>query len=212
MTLAIRKLERFQRRLGRRIGSCRVSARACTWAISAGPDLPAAGHAGRGGREGRVVLRHARRVPAGAMSIRRRSSATHKIPDEVVDGLKAIGALGMKVPEEYGGLGLSQVYYNRAMTLAGVWHSALSTLLSAHQSIGVGRAAAAVRLRGAEARVAAAGRTTTSSAFLLTEPDVGSDPARVATTADPDRGRLGLPAQRHASCGRPTARSPTSWS
>jgi alkylation response protein AidB-like acyl-CoA dehydrogenase len=33
-----------------------------------------------------------------------------KIPDEVVQGLKDIGALGMKVPEQYGGLGLSQVY------------------------------------------------------------------------------------------------------
>ena len=48
-----------------------------------------------------------------------------KIPDRVMDGLKALGALGMKVPEEYGGLGLSQVYYNRALALAGVWHGAL---------------------------------------------------------------------------------------
>src|ERR1700709_2689578 len=37
-----------------------------------------------------------------------------KIPDEVVEGLKRIGAMGMKVAEEYEGLGLSQVYYNRA--------------------------------------------------------------------------------------------------
>ncbi|HEX2086545.1 MAG TPA: acyl-CoA dehydrogenase family protein, partial [Solirubrobacteraceae bacterium] len=60
-----------------------------------------------------------------------------KIPDSVVDGLKRLGALGMKVPERYGGLGLSQVYYNRALALAGSYHSSLSTLLSAHQSIGV---------------------------------------------------------------------------
>src|SRR5919108_4012587 len=37
-----------------------------------------------------------------------------KIPDEVVEGLKRIGAMGMKVSDQYGGLGLSQVYYNRA--------------------------------------------------------------------------------------------------
>ncbi|HEX5909893.1 MAG TPA: acyl-CoA dehydrogenase family protein, partial [Thermoleophilaceae bacterium] len=60
-----------------------------------------------------------------------------KIPDEVLDGLKELGALGMKVPEEYGGLGLSQVHYNQALMLAGVWHASISTLLSAHQSIGV---------------------------------------------------------------------------
>ena len=46
-----------------------------------------------------------------------------KIPDAAVDGLKELGALGMKVPEEYGGLGLSQVYYNKALALAGTWHS-----------------------------------------------------------------------------------------
>src|SRR3954466_6935500 len=60
-----------------------------------------------------------------------------KIPDAAIDGLKALGALGMKVPEQYGGLGLSQIYYNRALALAGTWHSSLATLLSAHQSIGV---------------------------------------------------------------------------
>jgi alkylation response protein AidB-like acyl-CoA dehydrogenase len=108
-----------------------------------------------------------------------------KIPDEVVEGLKRLGALGMKVSEEYGGLGLSQVYYNRALALTGVWHASISTLLSAHQSIGV---AEPLRMFGTEEqkrewlpRVA----RTDISAFLLTEPDVGSDPARVATIARP---------------------------
>ncbi|HKG37265.1 MAG TPA: acyl-CoA dehydrogenase family protein [Solirubrobacterales bacterium] len=108
-----------------------------------------------------------------------------KIPEEAIDGLKELGALGMKVPEEYGGLGLSQVYYNRALQIAGVWHASLSTLLSAHQSIGL---AEPLRLFGSEEqkrewlpRVA----RTHISAFLLTEPDVGSDPARLATTAAP---------------------------
>ena len=60
-----------------------------------------------------------------------------RISDEVIAGFKELGALGMKVPEQYGGLGLSQVYYNRALGLVGTWHSSLSTLLSAHQSIGL---------------------------------------------------------------------------
>src|SRR5450755_2143529 len=109
----------------------------------------------------------------------------NKIPDEVVDGFKALGALGMKVPEQYGGLGLSQVYYNRAMMLIGTWHSSLSTLLSAHQSIGL---AQPLLLFGSDEqkqewlpKVA----TTHVSAFALTEPGVGSDPARVSTTATP---------------------------
>src|SRR3954453_11658611 len=108
-----------------------------------------------------------------------------KIPESVIDGLKELGALGMKVPEQYGGLGLSQVYYNRALTLAGACHSSLSTLLSAHQSIGV---AEPLMLFGSEEqkqewlpRVS----STAISAFLLPEPDVGSDPARLASTATP---------------------------
>src|SRR5579872_451740 len=60
-----------------------------------------------------------------------------RIPERVVKGLKDLGALGMKIDEKYGGVGLSYVYYNRALALAGSTHSALSTLLSAHQSIGV---------------------------------------------------------------------------
>ncbi|MCW3021549.1 MAG: acyl-CoA dehydrogenase [Conexibacter sp.] len=108
-----------------------------------------------------------------------------KIPEAVVDGFKAMGALGMKVPEEYGGLGLSQVYYNRALTLVGSCHASLGALLSAHQSIGV---AEPLLHFGSEAQkqewLPKVARTHIS-AFLLTEPDVGSDPARVATTATP---------------------------
>ena len=111
--------------------------------------------------------------------------AEGRIPDEVIDGFKAIGALGMKVPEEYGGLGLSQVYYNRAMMLIGTCHSSVSTLLSAHQSIGL---AQPLLLFGSEEqkrewlpKVSA----SQLSAFALTEPGVGSDPARVSTTATP---------------------------
>ena len=54
----------------------------------------------------------------------------------MIDGLKKLGALGMRIPEQYGGLGLSQVYYNRVMMLLGSWHTSLAVLLSAHQSIG----------------------------------------------------------------------------
>src|SRR5690606_2354210 len=38
-----------------------------------------------------------------------------RIPDEVVTGLKELGAFGMKIDTKYGGLGLTQVYYNKAL-------------------------------------------------------------------------------------------------
>src|SRR3954469_6707403 len=108
-----------------------------------------------------------------------------KIPEAVIDGLKELGALGMKVPQEYGGLGLSQVYYNRALTLVGSVHSSLGALLSAHQSIGV--AEPLLHFGSEEQKQQWLPKVAKDhiSAFLLTEPDVGSDPARVGTTATP---------------------------
>jgi alkylation response protein AidB-like acyl-CoA dehydrogenase len=108
-----------------------------------------------------------------------------RLPDAVVDGLKELGALGMKVPEQYGGLGLSQVYYNRALVLAGTWHSSLATLLSAHQSIGVAEPLMGFGSEEQKQRWLPLVARDHISAFLLTEPDVGSDPARLATTAVP---------------------------
>ena len=91
----------------------------------------------------------------------------------------------MKVPEQYGGLGLSQVYYNRALALAASSHAAISTMLSAHQSIGL---AEPLLLFGSEEQkrkwLPLVARDHIS-AFLLTEPDVGSDPARLGTVATP---------------------------
>jgi alkylation response protein AidB-like acyl-CoA dehydrogenase len=109
-----------------------------------------------------------------------------RIPPEVMAGLAELGAFGMKIDEEYGGLGLSQVYYNRALELAGSVHAAISTLLSAHQSIGVPEP---LKMFGTpEQKVKYLPRVAKDevSAFLLTEPDVGSDPARLSTTAVPD--------------------------
>ena len=108
-----------------------------------------------------------------------------RIPDGVIDGLKRIGALGMKIPSEYGGLGLTQVYYNRALALAGVWHSSLATVLSAHQSIGLPQPLAMFGSEEQKREWLPKLATTHISAFLLTEPRAGSDPARVETVAVP---------------------------
>ncbi len=109
-----------------------------------------------------------------------------RIPDEVINGLKELGALGMKIDPKYGGLGLTQVYYNKALALVGSASPAVGVLLSAHQSIGVPQP---LKMFGTpEQKQAFLPRcaTTAVSAFLLTEPDVGSDPARLATGAVPD--------------------------
>jgi alkylation response protein AidB-like acyl-CoA dehydrogenase len=108
-----------------------------------------------------------------------------RIPDETVKGLAALGAFGMKIPQAYGGLGLSNLYYIRALMIIGSASPAVAALLSAHQSIGVPQPLA---LFGTdEQKQAYLPRCARGeiSAFLLTEPDVGSDPARLSTTATP---------------------------
>ncbi len=106
-----------------------------------------------------------------------------EIPDEVIDGLRRLGAFGIKIPREYGGLGLSQLSYMRAIQLVSSIDGSLTALLSAHQSIGVPQP---LKLFGTEQQKKkylprlAKGAI---SAFALTEPEVGSDPAALETTA-----------------------------
>ncbi|MFD4879359.1 acyl-CoA dehydrogenase family protein [Streptomyces sp. NPDC058420] len=106
-----------------------------------------------------------------------------RIPDEVIAGLKELGALGMKIDTKYGGLGLTQVYYNKALALAGSACPAVGVLLSAHQSIGVPQPLKLFGTDEQKAEFLPRCARTDISAFLLTEPDVGSDPARLATSA-----------------------------
>ena len=101
---------------------------------------------------------------------------------EHVAQLVEMGAFGMKIPTEYGGLGFDQLEYAQVMELLGCHDGNLTALLSAHQSIGVPQP---VKLFGSEELKkkylprCAAGDI---SAFALTEPEVGSDPARLTTS------------------------------
>lgn len=108
--------------------------------------------------------------------------ATGEYPEHVVDGLRKLGAFGMKIPKKYGGLGFTNLEYQKVMELLGTIDGNLSALLSAHQSIGVPQP---LKIFGTAAQKekylprCAAGEI---SAFALTENQVGSDPARLTTT------------------------------
>src|SRR2546421_348849 len=108
-----------------------------------------------------------------------------EIPEPVIEGLRQLGAFGIKIPREYGGLGLSQLSYMKAIELVSSVDGSLTALLSAHQSIGVPQP---LKMFGSDAQKKkylprlAKGAV---SAFALTEPNVGSDPAAMETTAVP---------------------------
>jgi alkylation response protein AidB-like acyl-CoA dehydrogenase len=106
-----------------------------------------------------------------------------QIPPEVIQGLRELGAFGIKIPLEYGGLGFSQAVYSRAMSIVGSVDGSVATLLSAHQSIGVPQPLKLFGTPEQKQKYFPRLAKGAISAFALTEPDVGSDPARMAATA-----------------------------
>ncbi|NKB25590.1 MAG: DNA polymerase II [Kiritimatiellae bacterium] len=107
-----------------------------------------------------------------------------EIPQEVIDALAQIGAFGIKVPESYGGLGLSQTNYCRAAILLGSYCGNLTALISAHQSIGIPQPLLLFGTETQKQRFLPRIAKGEISAFALTEVGVGSDPAKMETKAE----------------------------
>lgn len=108
-----------------------------------------------------------------------------QIPDDVMRGLADLGCFGLKIPKEYGGLGLSQTNYNRAIGLVASHCGSTAVLLSAHQSIGVPQPLKIFGTPEQKKKYLPLFAKGAVSAFALTEPEVGSDPAKMSTTATP---------------------------
>jgi alkylation response protein AidB-like acyl-CoA dehydrogenase len=106
-----------------------------------------------------------------------------KIPPRVIQGLADLGCFGMKIPREYGGLGLTQREYGEAMKRITSRDGNVVVLLSAHQSIGVPQPLKLFGTKEQKAKYLPRLARGEISAFALTEAQVGSDPANLATTA-----------------------------
>jgi len=106
-----------------------------------------------------------------------------KIPPRVVSRLAELGCFGMKIPTEYGGLGLTQREYGEAMKRITSRDGNIVVLLSAHQSIGVPQPLKLFGTKEQKAKYLPRLARGEISAFALTEAQVGSDPANLATTA-----------------------------
>jgi acyl-CoA dehydrogenase family protein 9 len=108
-----------------------------------------------------------------------------EIPTEVISGLGRLGILGATVPEEYGGLGLSQLANSRLMEVIGGHDASVGVFVNAHHSIGI----RALLLFGNEEQkrrwLPPLARGDQLAAFALTEPEAGSDASNVQTTATP---------------------------
>ena len=108
---------------------------------------------------------------------------TGDIPKSAIKALADIGCFGMKIPTEYGGLGLSQTNYNRAIALVGSYCASTAVFLSAHQSIGVPQPLKLFGTKEQKKKYLPRLAKGAISAFALTEVEVGSDPAKMTTSA-----------------------------
>ena len=110
---------------------------------------------------------------------------TGEIPDETLAALADIGAFAVKVPKEYGGRGLSQMGYSRGAMITGKYCGNIAALLSAHQSIGIPQPLLMYGTDEQKNKYLPKFANGEISAFALTEDNVGSDPAKVETLAEP---------------------------
>ena len=106
-------------------------------------------------------------------------------PRESLEALAAAGLFGMKIPKEYGGLGLSVTNYARVLGFIGGYCASTVAFVSAHQSIGVPQPLKEFGTEEQKRKYLPRLAKGEISAFALTEPGVGSDPARMTTTATP---------------------------
>ncbi len=104
-------------------------------------------------------------------------------PPEVLRRLKEMGAFGLKIDPKYGGMGFDQAEYGRLVELVASYDGNLAALLSAHQSIGLPQPLKLFGTKEQQERYMPRCAKGAITAFALTEPDVGSDPARLATRA-----------------------------
>jgi len=105
-----------------------------------------------------------------------------KVPEEVIRKLAEMGAFGIKIKKEYGGLGFPMAAYTNIMKLVTSKDGALTALLSAHQSIGVPQPLILFGTEEQKKKYLPELAKGAVSGFALTEPDVGSDPANLHTS------------------------------
>ncbi|XP_070419110.1 very long-chain specific acyl-CoA dehydrogenase, mitochondrial isoform X4 [Equus przewalskii] len=108
-----------------------------------------------------------------------------QVEETTMQGLKDLGAFGLQVPSELGGVGLCNTQYARLVEIVGMHDLGVGITLGAHQSIGF----KGILLFGTKAQKEkylpklASGETI--AAFCLTEPSSGSDAASIRSSAVP---------------------------
>jgi len=112
------------------------------------------------------------------------NETTH--PD-TVQGLKELGAFGLQVPEDLGGVGLTNTQYARLTEIVGANDLGVGIFIGAHQSIGFKGILLAGTPEQKEKYLPRLASGEDFAAFALTEPASGSDAGSIKTRAVPSK-------------------------
>uniref|UniRef100_A0A8C3PC78 Very long-chain specific acyl-CoA dehydrogenase, mitochondrial n=1 Tax=Chrysemys picta bellii TaxID=8478 RepID=A0A8C3PC78_CHRPI len=113
------------------------------------------------------------------------NDSLERVEDRTMQGLKELGAFGLQIPPELGGLGLSNTQYARLVEIMGLHDLGVGITLGAHQSIGFKGLLLYGTPQQKEKYLPRLATGETIAAFCLTEPASGSDAASIRTTARP---------------------------
>ncbi|XP_076843444.1 very long-chain specific acyl-CoA dehydrogenase, mitochondrial [Brachyhypopomus gauderio] len=112
-----------------------------------------------------------------------KNDALEKVEDHTLEGLKEMGAFGLQVPAELGGVGLNNTQYARLVEIVGLHDLGVGITLGAHQSIGFKGILLFGNRQQKEKYLPKLASGETMAAYCLTEPASGSDAASIRTTA-----------------------------
>jgi acyl-CoA dehydrogenase family protein 9 len=135
--------------------------------------------------EARVVRRliDGLRAMRGGLIDPARSDEEETIPEATITAFAELGMLGLTIPREYGGLGLSSTAYARVFTELSTMDASLGVLVGVHCGLG----SKAIVLFGSDEQkeryLPMLARGDTLAAYALTEPQTGSDAQHIVTRA-----------------------------
>lgn len=104
-------------------------------------------------------------------------------PETYINSLKELGLFGLIIPEEYGGLGLSNAAYARVLQETSSHDASTSLTIGAHSSIGMKGLLLFGNLEQKAKYLPKLASGEMIASFCLTEPNSGSDAASIRTTA-----------------------------
>lgn len=106
-----------------------------------------------------------------------------RVEEHSMQGLKEMGAFGLQVPQELGGIGLNNTQYARLTEIVGAHDLGVGITIGAHQSIGFKGILLFGNPEQKEKYLPKLASGELIAAFALTEPSSGSDASSIKTRA-----------------------------